>query len=51
MRSTGGRLIARPGTFLAAPKRRRPWWTGMALEIVGTAAFVALVLGVTGARG
>lgn len=50
MRTTGGRLITYPPTYVPAP-RRRPWWTGMAVEILGAAAFLALVLIVGGARG
>lgn len=51
MRSTGGRLIARPNTFMAAPKRRLPWWTGMAAEIAGAVAALAIALTITGGRG
>lgn len=44
-------MIVRPGTFMARPHRRLPWWTGMAVEILAAAAAGALVLGLTGARG
>lgn len=44
MRSTGSRLIARPNTFMATPRRRLPWWTGMAAQIVGALLLVGLVV-------
>lgn len=51
MRSTGSRLIARPGTFMARPRRRLPWWTGMAVQIVGFAIACGVALAIGGARG
>lgn len=46
--------MIRPGSFMAAPKRRLPWWTGAVAQIViGLLAVVAVIAlaGLVGING
>lgn len=47
MRSTGGRLIARPMAHLIEPEPRWRWWVGAAGEVAVLLLIVAFVVGLS----